>query len=139
MPIRTKCKVYRAIVIATLLYGAETWTLYRRQIKKLHVFMMRQLRKIMNVKWWDKITNVDVLRRAGLPSMDDLVIRKNLRWTGHVLRMEPGRLPKQILYSQLTEGKRKKGRPRLRFKDTIKRNLKWRSISPSQLSTLAMQ
>lgn len=139
VPIRTKCKVYRAIVIATLLYGAETWTLYRRQIKKLHVFMMRQLRKIMNVKWWDKITNVDVLRRAGLPSMDDLVIRKNLRWTGHVLRMEPGRLPKQILYSQLTEGKRKKGRPRLRFKDTIKRNLKWRSISPSQLSTLAMQ
>ncbi|XP_068676459.1 uncharacterized protein [Montipora foliosa] len=27
--IRVKCKVYRAIVLATLLYGAETWTVYR--------------------------------------------------------------------------------------------------------------
>lgn len=139
MPIRTKCSAYRAVVISTLLYGAETWTIYRSQVKKLHAFMMRQLRKIMNIKWQDKITNVEVLERAGLPSMEDLLIRKNLRWTGHLLRMESNRLPKQILYSQLYEGVRKRGRPRLRFKDTIKRNLKQRSIDPCQLNILAKE
>ena len=29
----TKVKVYKAVVITTLLYGCETWTLYRRHIK----------------------------------------------------------------------------------------------------------
>ena len=30
------CKVYKAIVLSTLLYGAETWTVYRTQVKKLN-------------------------------------------------------------------------------------------------------
>ena len=38
--------------------------------------------------------------------------------------MDDSRLPKQILYSQLKEGLRGIGRPRLRFKDTVRRNLK---------------
>ena len=44
------------------------------------------------------------------------------------MRMSPDRLPNQIIYSQLSSGHRKRGRPRLRFKDTIKRNLKLRDI-----------
>ena len=54
--IRVKCKVYRATVLSTLLYGAETWTVYRVQVKKLHAYMMRHLRAIMNISWKDKIT-----------------------------------------------------------------------------------
>ena len=42
----------------------------------------------------DKVTNKEILERTGLPSMEDL-IRKNLRWTGHLMRMSPDRLPKQ--------------------------------------------
>ena len=37
---RVKGKIYRAIVLSTLLYGAEAWTVYRRQVKKLHAFMI---------------------------------------------------------------------------------------------------
>ena len=33
---RVKGKIYRAIVLSTLLYGAEAWTVFRRQVKKLH-------------------------------------------------------------------------------------------------------
>ena len=39
---RVKDKIYCAIVLYTLLYGAEAWTVYRRQVKKLHAFMMRK-------------------------------------------------------------------------------------------------
>ena len=42
----------------------------------------------------DKVTNKEVLERTGLPSMEDLLIRKNLRWTRHLMRMSPDRLPK---------------------------------------------
>ena len=82
--IRVKGKIYRAIILSTLLYGAETWTVYRRHVKKLHAFMMRHLQSIMKIRWQDKVTNIKVLKRAGLPSMEDLLIRKNLRWTGHL-------------------------------------------------------
>ena len=51
-------------------------------------------------------TNKEILERTGMPSMEDLLIRKNLRWTGHLMRMSPDRLPKQVLYSQLSSGHR---------------------------------
>ena len=87
----------------------------------------------------DKVTNKEILERTGLPSMEDLLIRKNLRWTGHLMRMSPDRLPKQVLYSQLSSDQRKRGRPRLRFKDTIKRNLKLRDIKIDSWTSLSQQ
>ena len=86
--------------------------------------MKRYLRVIMNVSRMNKITNVEILCRTGLPSM----IKKNVRLLGHVLRMDNNRLPKQLLYSQFCLGMRNQGRPRLRFKDVAKRNMKWRDI-----------
>ena len=93
----------------------------------------------MKIRWQDKVTNIKVFKRAGLPSMEDLLIRKNLRWTGHLLRMPTDRLPRQVLYSQLPDGQRPRGRPRLRYKDTIKRNLKKRDIDTNSWKSLALQ
>lgn len=117
--------------MATLLYGAETWTVYRVQVRKLHAYMMRHLRAIMNISRKDKITNIEVLKRAGLPSMEDMLIQMNLRRLGHIERMDHQRLPRQLLYSQLCEGKRNLGWPRLRFKDTVKNNLEKLDIGRS--------
>ena len=134
-------KIYHAIVLFTLLfpYGAEAWTVYRRQVKKLHAFMMQHLLSIIRLTWKDKVTNKEILKRTGLPSMEDLLIKKNLRWTGHLMRMSSDRLPKQILYSQLSSGYRKRGRPHLQFKDTIKRNLKLRDIKTDSWTSLSQQ
>ncbi|KAK2549862.1 hypothetical protein P5673_029566 [Acropora cervicornis] len=71
----------------------------------------------MNISWKDKITNIE----AGLPSMEEMLIQMNLRWLRHVERMDHQRLPRQLLYSQLRQGKCNLGRPRLRFKDTAKK------------------
>ncbi|KAK2169580.1 hypothetical protein NP493_1184g01007 [Ridgeia piscesae] len=90
-------KIYRAIVLSTFLYGAETLTVYRRQVKKLHAFMMRHLLSVMRITWMDKVTNKDIFERTGLPSLEDLLIRKNLRCPEHLMRMSPDRLPQQIL------------------------------------------
>ena len=95
--IKVKCKVYRGVVLSALLYGAETWTIYRFQVKKLHAFMMRHIRQKMNISWRDRITNVEIFKRAGLPSMADMLNTKGLRWIGHVHRIGRERLPRQLL------------------------------------------
>ena len=133
---RVKGKICRAIVLSTLLCGDDRCTV---QVKKLHAFMMRHLRSIMKITWMDKVTNKEILERTGLPSMEDLLIKKNLGWTGHLMGMSPDRLPKQVLYSQLSSGHRKRGRPGLRFKDTIKRNLKMRDIKIDSWTSLSQQ
>ena len=70
----TKIKVYRAVVIPTLLYGAETWTLYRRQVRLLESFHQRCLRSILNIKWHDYVSNEDVLEEAQLPSIESILL-----------------------------------------------------------------
>ena len=63
----------------------------------------------------DKVTNKEIFERTGLPSMEDLLIRKNLRWTGHLMRMSSDRLPKQVLYSQLSQKERAPSSPVQRY------------------------
>ena len=42
----------------------------------------------MNISWEDKITNIEVLDRPGLPSLEIILIQMNLRWLGHPERMD---------------------------------------------------
>ena len=49
----TKFGVYRTVVLTTLLYGSESWTWYRRHVKKLDHFLLRCLRQICGISWKD--------------------------------------------------------------------------------------
>ena len=51
----TKLKVYRSIVLPTLLYTCETWTVYQRHAKRLCHFHTSCLRKLLKIKWQDMI------------------------------------------------------------------------------------
>ena len=128
--LQTKINVYQAVVISTLLYGAEAWTHYRRHIKKLDQFHMRCLRAISNVKWQDRIPNTEVLERCRIHGIEAMVKRAQLRWAGHVRRMADSRLPKAIFYGQIALGERSRGRPLKRYKDCLKATLKECSIDP---------
>jgi hypothetical protein len=116
LTIKTKTKVYQACVLSTLLYGSETWTLYSRQERRLNTFHLRCLRRILGISWQDHVPNKDVLARAGTLSMFALLTKRRLRWLGHVTRMQDGRIPKDILYSELATGSRPVGRPILRYR-----------------------
>ena len=90
-----------------------------RQIKLLEKFHMNSLRKLLGITWRDKIPHKDILSRTGCVSMENLLHRNKLRWTGHVLRMENYRLPKQLLYGELAKEQRTAGGQLKRFKDSI--------------------
>ena len=127
----TKIKVYRAVVIPTLLYGAETWTPYRRQVRLLERFHQRCLRSILNIKWHDYVSNEGVLEEAQLPSIESILLKKQLRWAGHVTRMEDSRMPKAVLFGELKAGKRNRGAPKKRYKDQLKKQLSLADIPPN--------
>ena len=133
----TKLKVYRTIVLTSLLYGCETWTVYKKHLKQLEKFHTKSLRSIMSIHWQDRVTNLEVLDRAKMISIEAMILKARLRWVGHVIRMDDHRLPKQLLYSELSSGKRSQGRPRMRFKDCVKSNIKQSGIPPKQLELRA--
>ena len=58
--LHTKLKVYRAVVLTTLLYVCETCTVYQRHARKLNYFHTTELRRL-NIKWQDKIPDTEVL------------------------------------------------------------------------------
>ena len=115
----TKIQVYRAVVVPTLLYGAETWVLYRKQIRLLQRFHKRYFRSIRCIKWQDHVSNEEVLKRASLPSIESILLQVQLRWAGHVTRLEDVRIPKAVFLTKLQEGKRDRGAPGKRHKDQL--------------------
>ncbi|XP_063595256.1 uncharacterized protein LOC134772232 [Penaeus indicus] len=137
LSIKTKVMVFRAVVLSTLLYACETWTTYRRDLKKLESFQQAKLRRLLRIPWEQRVTNNEVLSRATLPSIETTILRHRLRWAGHVARMDNIWLPKIILYGELEEGRRPCGAPKRRFKDQLKRSLDQMDINPSTWDLIA--
>ena len=137
LTIHTKIVVYNAVVISTILYGCETWVPYRRHIRLLETFHIRRLQLILGLRWWHKVTHSEIRSRAGIPTIESMLLHRQLRWLGHVIRMPLSRLPHCVLYNQLGLGRRTVGGQRKRFKDHIKSILKKCNIPFSRLETLA--
>ena len=117
-------KVYSVAVIPCLLYSIECTTRYSRYIMALTRLLLRHLRPILNIKWQDRIPDVEVRRRALTVSVEALITVSQLRSAGHVRRMAKSRLPKALFYSELRQGKRSQGGQKLRFKDVLKWHMK---------------
>ena len=133
----TKVMVYNAMVLSSLLYGSETWTLYHHQTRMLESFHMRCLRRILGVTWKHRIPNTEILQKTASASISNILHRSHLRWLGHVIRMNDSRLPKQLLYGELSRGTRSVGRPVKRYKDTTQQVLRACSINPKDLEMTA--
>lgn len=128
---KTKILIYDACVLSTLLYASETWTMYRRQERKLNTFHLRCLRKILGIKWQDRVPNSKVLELSSQLTISTILSKRRMRWLGHVKRMDDNRIPKQLLYGELATGQRPRGRPKLRFKDVCKDTLRNLQIDPT--------
>jgi hypothetical protein len=118
----TKVAVYRAVVLPSLLYGAETWVTKTKHFQLLERFHISSLRRILGVVWHDRVSNVDILARAKVDRVEVTVRATRLRWLGHVWRMPDSRLPRQVLFGEIL-GKRPQGGQRQRWKDCVKADL----------------
>ena len=69
------------------------------------------------------VTNQEALRRSSMPGVEVSIMKAQLRWTGHVMRMEDCHLPKEIFCSELARGTRRRGGQTKRYKDFLKNSL----------------
>ena len=132
----TKLIVYRTVVLSSLLYGCETWTVYRRHLKQFERFHQRALYSILGIRWQDKVTNTEVFERSKCISIEAMLLKSCFRWTVRVIRMEDHRIPIQLIFGELDH--RKQSRPRKRYKDTVKAGMKWCNIPPTELVATAL-
>ena len=61
------------------------------------------------------------------------LVKSRLKWAGHVERMKEDRLP-MMAYVHQERGKRKRGRPHMRWRDCIERDMRkadvdWRMVA----------
>nr|VZI00205.1 unnamed protein product [Spirometra erinaceieuropaei] len=138
LQLSTKLKMYKAVILPTLLYGAETWTVYAKQARRLNHFHLSCLRRILRLKWQDRIPDTDVLERTGILSIYAILRQIQLRWSGHLVRMDDERLPKRLFYGDVATGSRRQGGPIRRYKDTLKSSLKCLQINPTNWEELAL-
>ena len=124
---KTKIKLFNAIVMSVLLYGCESWKGLRDIELRVRRFESNCLRKIMNIRWFDHISEQEVRARSGQGSVIEKIRYQRWRWYGHVLRMPDHRLPRQAL-EWTPEGSRRPGRPKDTWRRTISKDKREKNI-----------
>jgi hypothetical protein len=111
------------------MYVCETWSLTLKKEHRLRVFENRVLRKIFGPKRdevtgeWRKLHNGELHNLYSSPDNIRQIKSRRIRWAGHVARMAEGRKVYRVLVGK-PEGKRPLGRPRRRWEDGIKMDLR---------------
>ena len=109
---RVKVRLYASLVLAVLLYGAETWPLTKATTGKLEAAHHRWLRKILRINWKDKVSNEKIRELTQMDKLENIIRERRLRWAGHVMRMDEDRLAREAVNWIPQHGKRRPGRPR---------------------------
>lgn len=121
--VRLKGKIYRTMIRPVMIYGAEAWTLKRREEELLERTEMRMLRWILGVSLKDKNRNENIRKAAGVACISEKAREARLRWYGHVERADEGSSIKRIMNAEV-KGHRSRGRQKKRWRDSIQQDIK---------------
>ena len=123
MPVWIKGKVYKTMIRPVMIYGAEAWTLRKKEEELLERTEMRMLRWIMGVSLKDHRRNEDIRKTVGVANITDKVREARLRWYGHVRRREEHASIRRIMEADV-HGRRSRGRQRKRWIDVVNGDMK---------------
>ena len=119
-----------------MLYGCEIWSLILREVHRL-LFENWILRWICGHKWyengeWRRRHSEELHSLYRSPNIFRVIKSRRLRWAGHVARMVEVRSAFKILTST-PAGKKPLGRPRRRWEDNFRMDLKKIGINTKNL------
>ncbi|KAJ4438820.1 hypothetical protein ANN_14772, partial [Periplaneta americana] len=96
----------------------EAWTIRKADEQRLTTAEMRFMRRTAGCSLLEHRKNVDILQELKMDPIVNFVQQYRLQWKKHVERMDRTRWLKQIL-TYVPRGKRKLGRPRKRWHETV--------------------
>nr|VZI34994.1 unnamed protein product [Spirometra erinaceieuropaei] len=137
LQLSTKMKMYKAVILPTLMYRTDTWTVYKKQVLRLSHLHLSCLLRILKLRWQDRIPDTDVLEQTGILSIYAVLRQPQLRWSGHLVRMDNEGLPKRLFYGDVTTGSRRQGGQIRRYKDILKTSLRRLQKNPANWKDIA--
>ncbi|KAI8437727.1 hypothetical protein MSG28_011961 [Choristoneura fumiferana] len=141
MPINLKTKVMNTCLVPCLTYACQTWKFNKNVKDKIMTCQRGIERSMLNIKKIQKIRHIKI--RNITKATDGLTQALTLKWkwAGHVARLQDQRWTKCVTAWKGPIGKRKKGRPRNRWEDEIKRTagLNWMDTAKSREVWLTLE
>ena len=128
MPMKLRLRILRCYIEPILLYGSEAWTLMTADNKTLMAMEMWFLRRKLKIIWTDKVTNEEVLQRAGTKRwMINSIAKRQASFFSHIIRKQG---LENLAMTGKTLGRKSRGRQRRQYLDQIK---EWTGIQQTEV------
>ena len=114
----TKVRLVKAMVFPVVMYVCGSWTIKKAECQRNDAFELWCWRRLLRVPWTARRSNQSILKEIspGI-SLEGLILKLKLQYFGHLMRRAD--LLEKILMLGKIEGKRRRGRQRMRWLDGI--------------------
>ena len=116
--LQTKVRLVKAMVFPAVMYGCESWTIKKAEHRRIDAFELWCWRKLLRVPWTARRSNQTTLKEISPGcSLEGLMLKLKLQYFGHLMRRADSFKKTQMLGK--IEGRRRRGRQRMRWLDGI--------------------
>ena len=117
-PLMNKFRVKAMFFFLIVMYGCERWTIKKLTTKDLMLLNCGVGRRLLSVPWTERRSNQSILEEISPEySLKRLVLKLKLQYFGHLMRRADS-LEKTLMLGKI-EGRRRKGRQRMRWLDGV--------------------